>query len=184
MNNKLKIGRTIKWKSKPNRKYFLRHLIETNNFTTMCEVGVRDGRTTFYLLDKIPTLTIYGIDLDTTLFYNDEVNNKYKDRLIPIQGKSGIVVNEVPNVDLVFIGDELEGHGTVNDFSIQNDWNDYNDNFGSKYYFEDQLEFQGFYWTLTINPHSFPFVILVSTTSPSPTLLRSTRPLPPRPAAA
>tara|TARA_B110000238_G_C15889097_1_gene336869 strand:- start:36 stop:524 length:489 start_codon:yes stop_codon:yes gene_type:complete len=103
MNNKLKIGRTIKWESKPNRKYFLRHLIETNNFTTMCEVGVRDGRTTFYLLDKIPTLTIYGIDLDTTLFYNDEVNNKYKDRLIPIQGKSGIVVNEVPNVDLVFI---------------------------------------------------------------------------------
>ena len=59
-----------------------------------------------------------------------------------------IPLSDLPNVDLVFIGDELEGHGTVNDFSIQNDWNDYNDNFGSKYYFEDQLEFQGFYWTL------------------------------------
>ena len=101
--HRIKVGRTIKWDSKPNRKYFLRHLIETNNYTTMCEVGVRDGRTTFYLLDNIPKLTIYGIDLDTTLFYNDEVNKKYKDRLIPIQGKSGSVSHKVPEVDLIFI---------------------------------------------------------------------------------
>ena len=115
MNNKLKIGRTIKWKSKPNRKYFLRHLIETNNFTTMCEVGVRDGRTTFYLLDKIPTLTIYGIDLDTTLFYNDKVNEKYKDRLIPIRGKSANVAIQVPMVDLVFIDADHSYNGCLRD---------------------------------------------------------------------
>lgn len=101
--DKLKIPRTIEWNSKPNRKYFLRHLIETNCYTSMCEVGVRDGRTTFYLLDKIPTLTIYGVDLETNLFYNSNVKEKYKDRLIPIKGKSGVVANQVPNVDLVFI---------------------------------------------------------------------------------
>jgi predicted O-methyltransferase YrrM len=94
---------TIEWNKKLNRKYFLRHLIETNNFTTMCEVGVRDGRTTFYLLDKIPTLTIYAVDLDTKLFYNNIVKEKYKNRLIPIHGKSVSVSPDVPNVDLVFI---------------------------------------------------------------------------------
>ena len=100
---KLNIARTIQWTSKPNRKYFLRHLIETNSFTSMCEVGVRDGRTTFYLLDKIPTLKIYAVDLDTNLFYNDTVKEKYKDRLIPIHGKSANVADKIPNVDLVFI---------------------------------------------------------------------------------
>jgi len=101
--NKLKIPRTIQWNSKPNRKYFLRHLIESNNFSTMCEVGVRDGRTTFYLLDKIPNLKIYAIDLDIRLFYNKEIKEKYNERLIPIQGKSGVVADKIPSVDLVFI---------------------------------------------------------------------------------
>ena len=115
MNKKLKIERTIKWESKPNRKYFLRHLIETNNFTTMCEVGVRDGRTTFYLLNKIPTLTIYAVDLDTTLFYNEDINLKYKDRLIPIQGKSASVAIQVPMVDLVFIDADHSYNGCLKD---------------------------------------------------------------------
>jgi len=115
MNKKLKIERTVKWESKPNRKYFLRHLIETNNFTTMCEVGVRDGRTTFYLLNKIPTLTIYAVDLDTTLFYNEDINLKYKDRLIPIQGKSASVAIQVPMVDLVFIDADHSYNGCLKD---------------------------------------------------------------------
>jgi predicted O-methyltransferase YrrM len=115
MKHRIKVGRTVKWDSKPNRKFFLRHLIETNNFTTMCEVGVRDGRTTFYLLDKIPTLTIYAVDLDTTLFYNDTINQKYKDRLIPIQGKSVSVSPKVPNVDLVFIDADHSYNGCYTD---------------------------------------------------------------------
>ena len=115
MKHRIKVGRTVKWDSKPNRKFFLRHLIETNNFTTMCEVGVRDGRTTFYLLDKIPTLTIYAVDLDTTLFYNDTINQKYKDRLIPIQGKSISVSPKVPNVDLVFIDADHSYNGCYSD---------------------------------------------------------------------
>tara|TARA_Y100000385_G_scaffold204933_1_gene212280 strand:+ start:450 stop:938 length:489 start_codon:yes stop_codon:yes gene_type:complete len=115
MKHRIKVGRTVKWDSKPNRKFFLRHLIETNNFTTMCEVGVRDGRTTFYLLDKIPTLTIYAVDLDTTLFYNDTINQKYKDRLIPIQGKSVSVSPKVPNVDLVFIDADHSYNGCYSD---------------------------------------------------------------------
>jgi len=113
--NKLKIARTIKWDSKPNRKYFLRHLIEHNKFISMCEVGVRDGRTTFYLLDKIPTLKIYAIDLDTNLFYNTKVQEKYKERLIPVQGKSGLVADKVPSVDLVFIDADHSYQGCSTD---------------------------------------------------------------------
>jgi predicted O-methyltransferase YrrM len=94
---------TIEWNGKPNRKHFLRHLIETNNYTTMAEVGVRDGRTTFYLLDNCPNLKIYGVDLSSTGYYNPEVRQKYGDRLIPIQGNSHSVAGLVPEVDIVFI---------------------------------------------------------------------------------
>jgi predicted O-methyltransferase YrrM len=99
----LDVPMTIEWHGKSNRKYFLRHLIEINQYTTMVEVGVRDGRTTFYLLDKCPSLTIYGIDLDTKLFYNDKIKNKYKNRLIAIEGDSSVVANNIPEVDLIFI---------------------------------------------------------------------------------
>ena len=51
---KIKVAPTIEWDKKPNRKYFLEHLINDNGYISMAEVGVRDGRTTFYLLDKIP----------------------------------------------------------------------------------------------------------------------------------
>ena len=115
---KLNIARTVEWTSKPNRKYFLRHLIETNSFTSMCEVGVRDGRTTFYLLDKIPTLKIYAVDLDAKLFYNDTVKQKYKDRLIPIQGNSGNVADKIPNVDLVFIDADHSYKGCYKDIKV------------------------------------------------------------------
>lgn len=99
----LTVPMTIEWNLKPNRKFFLQSLIESNSFTTMAEVGVRDGRTTFYLLDKIPTLTIYAIDLNISLFYNNEIKEKYGTRLIPIQGNSSVVADKVPLVDLIFI---------------------------------------------------------------------------------
>ena len=111
----LDVPMTISWDSKSNRKYFLKHLIEKNNFKTMCEVGVRDGRTTFYLLDNIPSLKIFAIDKDTALFYNNTVKEKYKDRLISIQGLSNEVVDDVPSVDIVFIDADHNYNGCYND---------------------------------------------------------------------
>jgi len=107
----LHVPMTIEWNKKPNRKYFLRHLIEEYNFTTMAEVGVRDGRTTFYLLDNCPNLIIYGIDLSISGFYNKQIKEKYKDRLVPIQGNSSLVVDQIPNVDLVFIDGDHSYNG-------------------------------------------------------------------------
>ena len=114
-NDLLNVPMTITWDRKPNRKYFLRHLIEDNKYTTMCEVGVRDGRTTFYLLDNIPDLTIYGIDLSNTGYYNDQVKERYGNRLVPIQGNSHTVANQVPNVDLVFIDADHSYNGCRGD---------------------------------------------------------------------
>ena len=106
---------TIDWNNKPNRKYFLKYLIEQNNYTTMAEVGVRDGRTTFYLLDNCPNLTIYGIDLSNSGYYNNEIKAKYSDRLIPIQGNSHLVADRVPQVDLVFIDADHSYNGCRGD---------------------------------------------------------------------
>jgi len=101
--HRLTIPKTIFWEGKQNRKYFLKSLIEENSFTSMAEIGVRDGRTTFFLLDNIPSLKIYGVDLSNKGYYTKEVEKKYGDRLVAIQGNSHSVSQYVPNVDLVFI---------------------------------------------------------------------------------
>ena len=107
MNKKdrLNVEMTIPWTGKSNRKYFLKHLIETHNLKVMVEVGVRDGRTTFYLLDNIPDLTIYAIDMSIKGFYNKEVAEKYKDRLIAIEATSEKAAEQIKDnsIDLVFI---------------------------------------------------------------------------------
>lgn len=87
------------------RKEFLRYLIEKNNFNTMIEVGIDTGKSTFYLLDNIPDLKIIAIDTDTKKFYNTDTKEKYGDRLIPMEGFSYIVADQIKDqsVDLVFI---------------------------------------------------------------------------------
>ena len=102
-HDRLSVPVTITFDGK--RKSFLKHLIETNNFQTMIEVGIDTGKTTFYLLDNIPNLKIYAIDIDIKKFYNNSVKKKYGDRLIPMQGYSYDVADQLPNnfADIVFI---------------------------------------------------------------------------------
>lgn len=90
---------------KRNRKHFLRHLIETNDVRTMIEVGVRDGRTTFYLLDHVPGLDMIGVDIRIAQFYTDEVARTYGSRLKALQGFSWEVADQIQDAsaDLVFI---------------------------------------------------------------------------------
>mgnify|MGYP000288702275 CR=1 FL=1 len=101
--DRLIVDQTYKFNGKRNRKHFLKHLILENNYTSMTEVGVRDGRTTFFLLDHIPQLTIYAVDNNISLFYNESIKQKYGSRLIPIEGDSSQVADKTPMVDLVFI---------------------------------------------------------------------------------
>lgn len=96
---------TIAWEGKSNRRYFLDWLIKKHNIKTMAEVGVRDGRTTFHLLDRNPDLIIYAIDKSITGFYNKEIKTKYGDRLIPIEAFSTDGATRISDniLDLVFI---------------------------------------------------------------------------------
>lgn len=102
-SDRLTVPVTIPFDGK--RKQFLKHLIETNNFQTMIEVGIDTGKTTFFLLDNIPNLKIYAVDMSIGKFYNKEVKEKYGDRLVPIQGFSYDVADQFQDnsVDLVFI---------------------------------------------------------------------------------
>lgn len=103
--DRLTVAQTIPWEGKDYRGSFLLDLIQKNNFKTIAEVGVKFGRTTYFLLDNLPDITIYAIDLDISKFYNKEIKEKYKDRLIPIQGYSYAVADRLPDqsLDLVFI---------------------------------------------------------------------------------
>ena len=103
--DRLDVSVTIPWEGKGNRKHVLRHLIEKNNYKLIAEVGVRDGRTTFYLLDNIPDLRIIAIDMSIQGFYNNEVKARYGNRLIPIEATSEVAADQIDNasLDLVFI---------------------------------------------------------------------------------
>jgi predicted O-methyltransferase YrrM len=107
----LTVPMTIEWDRKSNRKYFLEYLINKNKYSTMIEVGVRDGRTTFYLLDHCPELTIYGVDLSIAGFYSQGIKEQYGNRLIPIQGNSSLVTDQMPNADLIFIDGDHSYNG-------------------------------------------------------------------------
>tara|TARA_A100001015_G_scaffold173847_1_gene193253 strand:- start:9243 stop:9626 length:384 start_codon:yes stop_codon:yes gene_type:complete len=81
----------------------------------MAEVGVRDGRTTFHLLDQNSNLTIYAIDNNINQFYNNEVKEKYRERLIAIEGNSPLLANLIPQVDLIFIDADHSYQGCSRD---------------------------------------------------------------------
>ena len=112
--DRLNVSMTIDWDQKNYRGSFLSYLIEENNCKAIAEVGVKFGRTTFYLLDNHPDIIIYSIDNDISKFYNNDVKIKYGNRLIPIQGNSYLVAKEIPDnsLDLVFI-DADHSYGAV-----------------------------------------------------------------------
>jgi predicted O-methyltransferase YrrM len=96
---------TVPWTGKGNRRHFLNWLIKEHNIKVMAEVGVRDGRTTFHLLDQNPELIIYGVDKSIAGFYNNDIKSKYGKRLIPIEALSidGAAHILDGSLDLVFI---------------------------------------------------------------------------------
>lgn len=106
---------TLDWTGKTNRKHFLRHLIEKHDVRVMAEVGVRDGRTMFFLLDHCPNLCVYAIDRNIALF-RDRARN-YRDRVIAVEGDSSSVAQQFAAscFDLVFIDADHSYAGVCRD---------------------------------------------------------------------
>jgi predicted O-methyltransferase YrrM len=94
----------VNYNGKPTREHFIDSLIKKNSWTVGVEVGTRIGRTLFHLLDNNPTLKMYSVDKDISQFYNTKIKEKYKDRLIVLEGSSweqSSNINE--KIDFVFI---------------------------------------------------------------------------------
>jgi predicted O-methyltransferase YrrM len=103
---KINVPMTIDWDRKPNRKHFLKHLIDSNKFETVLEVGVRDGRTTFHLLNQCRTIKKYwAVDMNIDLFYSKKVAQAYGDKLVAIEGMSQDVHHKIEDgsCDIIFI---------------------------------------------------------------------------------
>lgn len=96
--------------AKNRRECFLNDIVRHFKWTAGAEIGVREGRTSFFLLDNNQDLSVYAVDKDITQFYNNRVQEKYKQRLIPLKGLSWEMADQVENssLDFVFID---AGHG-------------------------------------------------------------------------
>lgn len=111
---------TVDWQGTNRREVYLDSLVKTNNWTIGCEVGVRTGRTLFYLLDNNPTLKMYAVDIDISQFYDEHVKEKYAERLIVLEDQSWNCASKIDQVlDFVFID---AGHSTK---SVTKDINAY-----------------------------------------------------------
>lgn len=92
------------------RELFINDLVKLFNWTMGAEIGVREGRTSFCLLNDNKTLKIYAVDKDISQFYNSKIREKYKERLIALEGISWEMSQGVADesLDFVFID---AGHG-------------------------------------------------------------------------
>lgn len=94
----------INYNGKLFREHFIDFLIKKNSWTVGVEVGTRVGRTLFHLLDNNPQLKMYSVDKDISQYYNTKIKEKYKDRLIVLEGMSweqSLNIHE--KIDFVFI---------------------------------------------------------------------------------
>lgn len=88
--------------AKGRREMFINDLVKHFGWTHGAEIGVRTGRTSFYLLDNNPGLTMWAVDKDTAQFYNSAVSNKYGKRLQVLSGTSWDMADQVPDQSLDF----------------------------------------------------------------------------------
>lgn len=103
---------TVSWNGANAREFYIDSLIKEKSWSVGCEVGVRYGRTLFHLLDNNPTLKMYAVDKDVSQFYDNNIKEKYKDRLIILEGNSWDCANQInETLDFVFID---AAHSTKN----------------------------------------------------------------------
>jgi len=96
--------------SQNRREYFINDLVNHHKWTTGAEIGVREGRTLFCLLENNPALNMYAVDKQIDQFYNQKVQKKYNNRLTVLEGISWDMAVSVPDKSLDFFFIDA-GHG-------------------------------------------------------------------------
>ena len=92
------------------RELFINDLVKHFKWQVGAEIGVRTGRTSFCLLDNNPQLSMYAVDMDVSQFYNNNIQLKYRERLIALEGISWEMANQIPDKSLDFVFVDA-GHG-------------------------------------------------------------------------
>lgn len=101
---------TVDWSGEIRREVYIDYQVKKHSWTVGVEVGVRFGRTLFYLLDHNPNLKMYAVDKDIKQFYSQPIQKKYGERLIVLEGDSSQQAEKIlEQVDFVFID---AGHST------------------------------------------------------------------------
>ena len=109
---------TVEWKGTNRREVYLDYLVKANNWKVGAEVGVRIGRTLFYLLEQNLELRMYAIDRDIKQFNNGPRFEAVKDRIIILEGTSWIVHNQINELlDFVFIDAGHSAKSVVKDIN-------------------------------------------------------------------
>jgi hypothetical protein len=92
------------------RELFINDLVQHHAWTQGAEIGVRTGRTLFFLLDQNPKLCMWAVDKDVDQFYNLKIKQRYQTRLDVLAGISWDMAAEVPDQSLDFYFIDA-GHG-------------------------------------------------------------------------
>lgn len=104
VSNETKLIHKIKYTSQSSgtREHFISDIVKNNNLKLGAEIGVRTGRTLFYVLDNNPLCEMYAIDKDITQFFNDSVKQKYGHRLKTYETDSRVSADFVADGSLDF----------------------------------------------------------------------------------
>lgn len=104
VSNKTKLIHRVRYTTENSgtREHFISDLVKNNNLKLGAEIGVRNGRTIFHVLDNNPMCEMYAVDRDITQFFNDTVKEKYGHRLKTYETDSRISPDFVADNSLDF----------------------------------------------------------------------------------
>lgn len=94
----------------PGREHFILALAQKRGWTQGAEIGVRQGRTLFHLINNLPNLYMYAVDRDIAQFWNPQVAKNLGQRITVLEGTSWDMAQHVPDASLDFYFIDA-GHG-------------------------------------------------------------------------
>lgn len=96
--------------TRSGREFFISELARKNNWTRGAEIGVRQGRTLYHLVQSLPQLHMYAVDKDVSQFWSPQQQSLWGNRISVLSGISWEMAQQVPDASLDFYFIDA-GHG-------------------------------------------------------------------------